>query len=171
MTCDLPEILRRARDLLQDVTPLKTDCGRLCAGRCCQPLEVENTGMLLFPGEEAYYEGRPGYTVRRAAAGSLLTCSGACRREDRPLSCRLFPLLPLLREDGVKLAVDLRAKTVCPLAQQGRSAVQPAFADAVRACGQLLAEDDEQRKFLLRLTAIQDDLRALRRQFGGVRHV
>ena len=26
----------RARELLGDLTPLKTDCGRLCGGACCQ---------------------------------------------------------------------------------------------------------------------------------------
>lgn len=127
--------------------------------------------MLLFPGEATYYEQLPGYTVRHAAAGDLLTCSGTCHREDRPLSCRLFPLLPVLRADGVKVAMDLRAKTVCPLARQGRSALRPEFVEAVRACGQLLAGDESQHKFLLRLTAIQDDLRALQAQFGGMRHV
>jgi len=42
-----------ARKLLETLTPLKTDCGRLCAGACRQG--DEKTGMLLFPGEEALY--------------------------------------------------------------------------------------------------------------------
>ncbi len=167
MKNDLPEILHTARALFDDLTPLRTDCGRLCAGRCCQPMEGENTGMLLFPGEAAYYENLPGYTVKSTPAGQLLTCSGTCGRADRPLSCRLFPLLPVLRPDGVKVATDLRAKPVCPLAKQGKSALQQEFVAAVRTCGQLLAEDDEQRRFLAKLTAQQDDLRALRHQFGG----
>ena len=40
-----------ARDLLRELTPLKTDCGRLCGGACCEG--DEETGMLLFPGEDA----------------------------------------------------------------------------------------------------------------------
>lgn len=167
MKNDLPVLLHTARALFDDLTPLRTDCGRLCAGRCCQPMEGENTGMLLFPGEAAYYENLPGYRVKSTSAGQLLICPGTCHREDRPLSCRLFPLLPVLRPDGVKVATDLRAKPVCPLARQGKSALQQEFVAAVRACGQLLAEDPEQRRFLAKLTAQQDDLRALRHQFGG----
>lgn len=167
----LPEKLIQARALFDDLTPLSTDCGRLCEGRCCRPMDGEDTGMLLFPGEEQYYHDLPGYVVRETPAGMLLTCSGTCHRQDRPLSCRLFPLLPLLRPDGVKVATDLRAKPVCPLAQQGKSALRQEFVDAVRACGKLLADDPLQRPFLEKLTAQQDELKALRQQFGGDRHV
>ena len=48
------DTVRAARNLLETLTPLKTDCGRLCQGACCQG--DEQTGMLLFPGEEAFYE-------------------------------------------------------------------------------------------------------------------
>lgn len=171
MSREIPAVLQKARALFDDLTPLATDCGRLCAGRCCQPMEGENTGMLLFPGEAAYYEGLPGYTVQRTPAGELLTCSGSCQRQDRPLSCRLFPLLPVLRPDGVKVATDLRARPVCPLARQGKSALRQEFVSAVRTCGQLLAEDDQQRPFLEKLTSQQDELKALRQQFGGGSHV
>ena len=42
---------------------------------------------------------------------------------------------------------------------------------AVRQVGNILCEDEEQRDFLLGLTRQQDELRALRRQFGGDSHV
>lgn len=167
MRDDLPDVLADARRLLSDITPLASDCGRLCGGRCCRSLEGETTGMLLFPGEDAYYEELDGYRVEPAAGAPLLVCSGRCNREDRPLSCRLFPLLPVLRGDDVRVAVDQRAKPVCPLAGQGPSAMTENFVETVRAVGRLLAEDPVQRRFLQRLTAQQDDLRALRRQFGG----
>ena len=127
--------------------------------------------MLLFPGEEEGYRGRPGFTLRPAEAGMLLVCSGNCDRSERPLGCRLFPLLPLLREDGVKVAMDLRARAVCPLARQGKSALREDFVQAVRQVGNILCEDEAQRDFLLGLTRQQDELRALRRQFGGDSHV
>ena len=123
------------------------------------------TGMLLFPGEEKYYEGREGYRMTKTDHGMLLTCSGRCNRADRPLSCRLFPLLPLLRADGVKVATDLRAKAVCPLSRQGKDALAPEFVAAVRQVGRILAEDEAQRAFLMKLTAQQDELKALRNQF------
>ena len=167
----LPESLKRARAILENVTPLKTDCGLLCSGLCCRPMEGEMTGMLLFPGEDKYYEGREGYRMTETDHGTLLICSGRCERADRPLSCRLMPLIPLIREDGVKVATDLRARTVCPLARQGKDALDPDFVAAVRQVGRILAEDDEQRAFLVTLTRQQDELKALRNQFRRGNHV
>ena len=46
------EAVEQARALLETLTPLKRDCGRLCGARCCRSLEGEETGMVLFPGEE-----------------------------------------------------------------------------------------------------------------------
>ena len=167
----LPDILARARAILEDVTPLKTDCGLTCTGACCRPMEGEMTGMLLFPGEESYYEGREGYRMTETDHGTLLICSGRCDRADRPLSCRLMPLIPLVREDGVKVATDFRAKTVCPLARQGKDALDPDFVSAVREVGRILAEDETQRAFLVKLTRQQDELKALRNQFRRGIHV
>ena len=167
----LPDILARARAILEDLTPLKTDCGLTCACACCRPLEGEMTGMLLFPGEESYYEGREGYRMTQTDHGTLLICSGRCDRADRPLSCRLMPLIPLVREDGVKVATDHRAKTVCPLARQGKDALDPDFVSAVREVGRILAEDETQLAFLVKLTRQQDELKALRNQFRRGIHV
>lgn len=163
--------LKMARDLLENVTPLNSDCGLTCSHACCRSLDGDETGMLLFPGEESHYVDLPGYTVKPTALGPLLICSGRCERCDRPLSCRLFPLLPVVREDGVKVTVDLRAKAVCPLAQQGRAAMSQQFIDTVREAGRILSADAAQRDFLVKLTRQQDELRALRKQFGGNTHV
>ena len=152
-----------AREKLKNVTPLKRDCGRVCGARCCRPLEGEETGMLLFPGEAEAYAGKAGFEVRKTARGDLLICSGTCDREDRPLSCRLFPLLPVIGDDGkVRAVTDLRAKAVCPLARQGKSAMDPAFADAVCEAGEILAAEDEQAVFLEILEEEQSELKELR---------
>ena len=58
-----------ARERLSRATPLKMDCGRVCGARCCRPLDGEETGMLLFPGEAEAYAGLEGWTVRPAARG------------------------------------------------------------------------------------------------------
>ena len=42
--------LERAYALLEDLTPLTTDCGAVCDGRCCHE-SADSQGMLLFPGE------------------------------------------------------------------------------------------------------------------------
>ena len=51
------EALLAARDLLEQVTPLSTDCGALCGAACCQdsPDEDSVAGMLLFPEEAPLY--------------------------------------------------------------------------------------------------------------------
>ena len=52
-----PESLVAARKLLEEITPLQTDCGLVCGGACCQTHPGEETGMLLFPGEAEMYRG------------------------------------------------------------------------------------------------------------------
>jgi hypothetical protein len=159
-----------AREKLKNVTPLKKDCGRVCGARCCRPLEGEETGMLLFPGEAEAYADREGWVVRHAAQGDIVVCPGTCDREERPLSCRLFPLLPLIGDDGaIRVVTDLRARAVCPLARQGKSALDPEFIDAVREAGELLAQSEEQALFLDVLEAEQEELRELRKKFRILR--
>ena len=162
------DTLRKAREILEKVTPLKTDCGRVCGARCCRSLEGEETGMLLFPGEEACYAGKPGWKLRKTSAGTLLICPGHCARDERPLACRIFPLLPVIRDGEVKVAADQRARAVCPLLKQGIRGMDPAFAEAVREAGKILAEDAAQRTFIERMTEEQDELKSLRDRLGGI---
>ena len=155
-----------AREKLNQLTPLKKDCGRICGARCCRPLEGEETGMLLFPGEAEAYAGKPGWQVRKTARGDLVICPGTCDRDERPLSCRLFPLLPLIADGGgIRVVTDLRAKAVCPLARQGKSAMDPAFTEAVREAGEILARSEEQAVFLDMLEEEQAELKEMRDRF------
>ena len=164
---DRPEgVLAQARRMMAEVTPLRTDCGAVCGAACCQPLAGEETGMLLFPGEEALYRGKDGWRTVRTALGPMIVCGGTCAREDRPLSCRLFPLLPLIRPEGIRVAMDARAGAVCPLYASGVSGLRTEFTEAVRACGRILSEDPAQRRFLQMLTQQHDELRAYQRSFG-----
>lgn len=135
-----------ARTLLSGLTPLKTDCGRLCGGACCQGDEA--TGMLLFPGEEALYANSAFARVLPAGFSlggqdvSLLVCQGRCERENRPLACRLFPLFLRFREDGsTRVVLDRRARALCPLTGYGLSALDSAFLDAARTAYDLLLAD------------------------------
>ena len=156
-----------AREKLNQATPLKRDCGRLCGARCCRSLEGEETGMLLFPGEAEAYAGKADWEIRKTARGDLLLCSGTCNREERPLSCRLFPLLPVIGDDGeIRVVTDQRARAVCPLARQGKSAMDPAFIEAIRQAGEILAEQDEQAVFLDMLEEEQNELKDLRKQLS-----
>ena len=121
----MDDALKKAREILAEVTPLRTDCGKVCGARCCRSLEGE-------------------------------------------LACRMFPLLPVIRDGTVKVAMDERARAVCPLLRQGLRGMDPGFKDAVREAGKLLVEDEEQREFLETLTAEQDELKALRMKLGGI---
>lgn len=149
-----------ARELLENLTPLKTDCGRLCQGACCRG--DENTGMLLFPGEEALYKDctfarvvETGFSLG-AAPALLLVCEGSCDRKNRPLACRLFPLFLKFREDQPPvLRMDARARAVCPLTDYGLKALDPEFRQAARRAYDLLLEDE----------ACADYLRALDEAF------
>ncbi len=157
-----------AREKLKNVTPLKRDCGRVCGARCCLPLDGEETGMLLFPTEAEVYEGKDGWEIRKTSRAELVICPGSCERDERPLSCRLFPLLPLIGDGGdIRVVMDQRAKAVCPLARQGKSAMDPSFIDAVREAGELLAQSDNQAVFLDLLEEEQEELKELRKRFQG----
>ncbi len=154
------EAVLEARRLLERVTPLKTDCGRACGGACCQPDEDGQGGMLLFPGEEALYAVLPkGFSIREDDAvlpgAKLLTCDGFCARENRPLSCRLFPLLPT----GTGAKMDRRAWAVCPLMESGKRGLNPAFVEAVKEAGQVLYACPEHAAFLDAIHAYNEELK------------
>lgn len=147
-----------ARDLLRELTPLKTDCGRLCAGACCEG--DDHTGMLLFPGEDALYEtcsfGRvlPADFALGGEDVKLFVCAGRCERDNRPLACRLFPLFLTFKEDGVtKMRLDRRAKAVCPLTDYGIKSLDPDFKQAARQAYDLLLEDERCAAYLRDLDA------------------
>ena len=147
-----------ARELLRELTPLKTDCGRLCGGACCDGDDA--TGMLLFPGEDALYASCDFARVIPAdfALGSedvkLLVCTGCCERDNRPLACRLFPLFLTFKEDGVtKMRLDRRAKAVCPLTDYGIKSLDPEFKQAARQAYDLLLEDARCAAYLKELDA------------------
>ena len=155
-----------AREKLNNITPLKKDCGRICGARCCRSLDGEETGMLLFPGEADAYSDRAGWEIRKTAKGEMVLCPGTCSREERPLSCRLFPLLPLIGDDGeIRTVLDRRAAPVCPLVRQGKEALDPAFIEAVREAGEILVQQEEQALFLEMLEEEQEELRELRKKF------
>ena len=159
MTDPLTAVIR-ARALLEQATPLKADCGRYCGAACCAPDEDGQGGMLLFPGEEALYVPLPaGFVIRPDTSvtpdGRLLICPGTCRRENRPLSCRLFPLLPT--ENGCIL--DRRGWAVCPLMDSGKRGLRRDFVAAVEAAGRILYACPEHAVFLSALHAYNERLK------------
>lgn len=153
----VPSAVLAARALLSSLTPLKADCGRLCAGACCQG--DETTGMLLFPGEAQLYAScgfarivPAGYALGGQNA-QLLVCQGHCPREERPLACRLFPLFLRFMPNGqTRVSLDARARGLCPLTGYGMEALDPAFVSAARAAYDALLEDEACALFLRELS-------------------
>ncbi|MBE6811599.1 MAG: hypothetical protein E7523_01825 [Ruminococcaceae bacterium] len=149
--------LRRAYDLLAGITPLRDDCGLLCNGKCCKGTSTD--GMLLFPGEEKYFENDPSFVIKESLCGKTLICNGTCDRTKRPLACRIFPLFPYVtkNKNGYKINVlkDVRALQYCPL--DGND-IQPGFYRAVRLAARNLLRDEQTAQFLLSITHNLTDL-------------
>ena len=127
--------------MLQDVTPLTVDCGQLCDGACCAVTD-EITGMYLFPGEKVMYDPMPDwgelhdidFTYDNGKKVELFTCPGTCDRKLRPLSCRIFPLVPYAkREEKLEIKMDIRGKGMCPLATAMKiEDLNPEFVEKVK---------------------------------------
>lgn len=109
--------------MFDSCTPLSKDCGMLCDGACCKDGNEERKGMLLFPGEEKFLKDK-GFTIEESRweysgkKAYVLFCNGKCKREYRPLGCRIFPLTPIETKDGsFELIMNPLAKGMCPLAR------------------------------------------------------
>jgi len=135
--------LETARALLDHVTPLTRDCGTLCRKACCLDDGSGENGMRLFPGEEHYYTDDADFILRED--GRIL-CRGTCRRETRPLACRVFPLV--FTPDG-RVKPDIRAYPVCPLMAHGMRGLSGEFVRAARTAACALCKDARQAAFLL----------------------
>lgn len=167
--------LKTARNLLADVTPLKTNCGRLCGGACCEADETGENGMLLFPYEETFYTNRiEGFAFHLENDNTLmkngkrLVCEGTCPREHRPLSCRLFPLRIAMATDETgaftraRAEIDPRAWAVCPLPEEGGlRALNPEFIKAVEAAGDVLLQNVYMLEALHNEQRFLDEMRKL----------
>lgn len=158
--------LEQARKNLETLTPLTKNCGLLCGQACCQPDETKENGMLLFPGEERYYTGQSWCRMKATGQGNLLICDGTCPRETRPLACRIFPLVPVVKEQGeVAIQMDPRARGTCPLVKYGIQGLHKDFVEAVHRQMETLVADPAQKAFLQGLTQVVKELEALQQLF------
>ncbi len=142
--------LKKVYKCLENVTPLKTDCGEICKGECCKG--DNDTGMILFPGEERFFEDKAGFVIKKSSDGkNILICSGSCDRESRPVSCRIFPLFPMLVDGRIYVFDDPRAKGICPLLYD-QIKLNRIFEKRVAKAGKILASNEETRGFLEKMT-------------------
>ncbi len=110
--------------LLDQVSPIKGDCGLLCDCACCNCEDSSTVpdgtdfdmGIYLLPGEEKLFtrkedwlkwsvEDAEDYDLPDNWMGKIyfVRCKTPphCPREKRPLQCRFYPLSPYLNEEGV----------------------------------------------------------------------
>jgi len=160
----ISEIYKSIYKYYGDTTPLLVDCGKLCGGACCESSDDEETGMYLFPGEEKLFKNNPDFKIVSSEfeyagkVADILICKGHCNRKLRPLSCRIFPVIPYIKKDNFKLIFDPRAKSVCPLVElNGFSQLDKEFIRKTENVIRLLMKFKETRLFLEGLTDILDD--------------
>ena len=143
-------------------TPMKTDCGNLCAAACCQPDADGQGGVALLPGEAELLADIDWGTIGRDEAmdAPMLICTGPCDRAKRPFLCRVFPLCPVIGKDGRwTVRMDARARAVCPLANSGLRTLDPDFVRGAAKAARLLAENPEGEAFLKRWASIEAEFR------------
>ena len=137
--------LDEAKQLLRDVTPLKTDCGALCGCACCHGSDQD--GMILLPGEAEAYTDAAWCRVTEIVHGNLLVCNGTCPRSQRPFACMLFPLRIEVQEKRARIITDPLARSICPLADEDLAAFDRAFVDRAKSAARILLKEDLYRSF------------------------
>ena len=130
--------------MLNRVSPIETDCGKLCGAACCTAeLKPEGgregnapeMGIYLLPGEDKLFDKKEAWLSWSSESAEdydfppswkgkvyFVRCKTPplCPREKRPIQCRTFPLLPHIDEDGVLSLVynDLELPYRCPLIEE-----------------------------------------------------
>lgn len=134
-------VIKSCYDVMKRLTPLHYDCGKLCNGKCCGG--DDNTGMILFPGEENFIDDT--INIKECENGlKVAVCNGSCDRRKRPLSCRIFPLFPSIKEDegGEYVEIEFDSRADCPLLE-GNDKIDRRFCKAVKRVGKYLLLNDE----------------------------
>ncbi len=159
------ELLRRACALLEEATPLKTDCGLLCDAACCRDNQDAGSGVWLMPGEDAAQMdwGSVG-EFRLPVSGrqmEMLYCTKMCSRPLRPFLCRIFPLTPYYSNKTKRwdVRMDRRAAALCPLFAYGKRGLAPEFVQAAGQAVGLLAQDADFERILIDLQAEEEAIR------------
>lgn len=135
-------LYKKAKNIIEDKTPLKKDCGQLCNKACCKG--DSETGMLLFSFEKT------NLPVIEKDGVRLCVCDGSCNREERPLSCMIFPFFPYVSARGrVKVIPDIRGQEICPVVRNFTEIkLDRPFLRRVKKVGRLLMQDENCRTFL-----------------------
>ncbi len=153
--------------LFDSITPIKADCGALCDKACCKG---DDSGMYLFPGEEKVFSLlKPGWITVEDSDFTysfngknkhlkIAFCKGECDRYQRPLSCRIFPLAPYLKDGKLEIIIDPRSKAVCPLGKTLKlSEYDASFVRNVENAFCLLMKNKEFKAFMVEYSKYLDE--------------
>ena len=97
----------------------------------------------------------------------LFTCSGKCDRKLRPLSCRIFPLVPYAKQGGkLEILMDVRGRGMCPLATaMHKEDLSGEFVRKVTDTMKLCMAVRETREFIYALSDSLDEIKLLEEDF------
>ncbi len=159
---NVTDCLKKAYEYLEKVTPVKYDCGKICNKKCCKG--NDNDGMLLFPGEDEIFRDNNNFEIYydNHYESFAVRCKGPCDRNDRPLSCRIFPYFLYSEGETRKISVapDIRALNFCPLVSEKYN-VDRKFLRALRISSLKLSENNEIVVFLQKITEKLTDFNGL----------
>lgn len=151
-------LIKKAYELLERVTPLTYDCGKLCGGKCCKG--DGDTGMWLFPYEEEIIKDTDGFAIKDCDGNMgyrMVVCGGTCDRKARPLACRIYPYFPMITEEGYDARADIRGISGCPVLYNN---IKPdyAFIRQVRKVARLFDRDEALRNYLKDINSMLDEI-------------
>ena len=128
-----PRVYKKIYRMLDEVSPVSFDCGEICGEACCHMAD-NDYGIFLLPGEERIQNPDHWLSFEWVDAtecvypafedGKLafVRCAGPsnCDRKNRPIQCRTFPYLPVIKNDGslVLSFNEMELDYCCPLAEQ-----------------------------------------------------
>ncbi len=168
------ELLLEAYSYLDEVTPVKFDCGKLCGAICCSDNATsseETMGMWLLPGEKQILQGQVGYQFTKSESGTdCVVCQGKCNREMRPFACRIYPYYASLKQlpEGrimIKIKPDPRAMISCPLLKGKGYRPSAGFRRAMIRAIRLLLERPMFRGELFEISSFLDEIDEMRKRF------
>lgn len=155
-------LYKKAYRMLESSTPLKFDCGTLCNKKCCSG--DKNTGMHFYPGEEIIFKGNQDFlNIRKEIFDNreifFAVCQGKCDRSFRPLSYRIYPLIPYIdQNDRIHIIEDPRAKYTCPLLFNfDEIEMDRSFIRKIKKVFQLLAQDTEIKAYIVSLSGVLNE--------------
>ena len=115
----------------------------------------------IIEHKKEIYDDKPGFDVYfdERYSSYAVRCSGKCNRNERPLSCRIFPYFFYLSEETenrIKVAPDIRAVDFCPILDNTDD-VNKKFLRALRICALKIEQENEFRDYLFDITEIITD--------------